>query len=298
MTTNIRRRHFLQSTAVAATGGLAVSALKATAAQSQPEVNMSFGLVTYQWGRDWDLPTLLKHCEACDVLGVELRTTHAHKVEPSLTVGQRKDVQKRFADSRVTLVGLGSNERFDNPDPAVVKKAIADSKAFIELSHDVGGTGVKVKPDRFYPNVPREKTIAQIGKALNELGQHGAGYGQEVRLEVHGQCGHLPTIKKIMDVADHPNVRVCWNCNPTDLEGAGLKANFEMVRSRLGHTLHVREFETEYPYADLIKLLVDTEYHGWVLMEAHTFPEQTDERVEKLKAQRKAFKQLIAKAVG
>ena len=59
-----------------------------------------------------------------------------------------------------------------------------------------------------------EKTIEQIGKALNELGSFGEGWGQQIRLEVHGQCAELPTIKAIMEIADHPNVAVCWNCNP------------------------------------------------------------------------------------
>ena len=45
---------------------------------------MQLGLVTYQWGADWDLPTLIKNCEKTGFRGVELRTTHKHGVEPSL----------------------------------------------------------------------------------------------------------------------------------------------------------------------------------------------------------------------
>ena len=71
---------------------------------------MAFGLVTYQWGRDWDLPTLIANCEETRVLGVELRTTHAHGVEPRLNAGQRREVKKHFDGSPVTLVGLGSSE--------------------------------------------------------------------------------------------------------------------------------------------------------------------------------------------
>ena len=41
----------------------------------KPGSAMRFGLVTYQWGRDWDLPTLIENCEKTRVLGVELRTT-------------------------------------------------------------------------------------------------------------------------------------------------------------------------------------------------------------------------------
>lgn len=293
------RRQFLGSTA-AAIGAAAAFSPAASRAQSD-DVAIAFGLVTYMWGADWDLPTLLANCKTSNCPGVELRTTHAHKVEPELTEAQRADVAKRFGDSGVTCVGIGSDERFDNPDPAVVKKAIERSKEFIRLSHDIGGSGVKVKPDRFHPSVPKEKTIEQIGKSLNELGQYAAGFGQQVRLEVHGQCAELPTIKAIMDVASDENVAVCWNSNKQDLLGEGspaenLAKNFELVRKRFGQTLHVRELETpDYPFEQLIGLLVKSKWEGWVLMENASKPA---DRVAAMAEQRKRFDALVKKAAG
>jgi sugar phosphate isomerase/epimerase len=285
------RRTFLATSAGAA--ALSALPLSARAADAKGE-NIAFGLVTYQWGKDWDLPTLFANCKKTGVLGVELRTTHAHKVEPSLTAEQRLEVQKRFADSGVTLVGIGSDERFDNPDPEKVKKAIEATKEFVRLSHDIGGTGVKVKPDRFYDNVPKEKTIEQIGKALNELGEYAAGFGQQIRLEVHGGCAELPVIASIMKVATDQNVGVCWNSNKQDLEGAGLEANFKMVRDRFGATCHVRELNgKDYPWDKLMKLLVDTDYSGWVLLEASSTPE---DRVAALAEQKDVFDKLLAAA--
>ena len=201
-------------------------------------------------------------------------------------------MKKRFADSNVTNVGIGSNERYDNPDPAVVKKAIEATKAFIRLSQDVGGSGVKVKPDRFYKEVPREKTIEQIGRSLNLLGKYGADYNQQIRLEVHGQCAELPTIRKILDVADHPNVAICWNSNPQDLEGAGLEKNFKLVADRFGATCHVHELDSKaYPYERLFALLQEAKYKGWVLLEAGKPPQ---DRLSALKTQRRLFDKLVA----
>jgi sugar phosphate isomerase/epimerase len=228
------------------------------------------------------------------VRGVELRTTHAHGVEPTLNEQQRTEVRKRFADSKVTMVGIGSNERFDSPDAATLKKAIEASKEFIRLSHDVGGTGVKVKPDSFHKDIPREKTIEQIGRALNELGEYGEGFGQQIRLEVHGQCAELPTIKAIFDVATHTNVAVCWNSNPQDLQGEGLEHNFKLVNKRFGETCHIHELDdSKYPYDQLFKLLVQTGYSGWVLLEASSKPA---DRVAALLEQAKLFESLVAKA--
>lgn len=295
----ISRRKFIAHSTKALSGILAAGTLSSCSSMQtvfacKPGSKMRFGLVTYQWGKEWDLPTLIRNCETAEVYGVELRTTHAHGVEPDLSSGQRKDVRKRFADSPVTLAGLGSNERFDDPEPAVLAKAIEATKDFIILSHDVGGSGVKVKPNSFHKNVPHEKTIEQIGRSLNIVGEFSAEYGQQVRLEVHGRCCELPTIKAIMDVADNPNVAVCWNSNQKDLAGKGLEYNFNLVKDRFGATAHVRELEsTNYPYQQLINMFVEMDYKGWVMLEASSKPK---DRVKALAEQAILFKEMVAKA--
>ncbi len=286
----LNRRLFLQTSAAVAGFGSRL----ARADDRQPTIR--FGLVTYMWGHDWDLPTLLANCEKAGAEGVELRTGHAHRVEPSLSDAQRREVRQRFADSPVKLVGLGSNEDFHDVDPASLKASLAAAKAIIKLSHDVGGGGVKVKPNDLPPNVPREKTIEQIGRALNELGAYGADLGQQVRLEVHGGCAPLPIIAAIMRVADHPNVAVCWNSNPQDLEGDGLEQNFHLVEKRLGRTTHVRQLEShDYPFAKLVTLLKQAKYEGWLLHEDSTMPK---DRVAALAEQRRLFDQLVQPTKG
>lgn len=307
MPASFDRREFLHRalsiSAGAALGGTAWAAAQPDAFANpgrarrpgEPE-GLEFGLVTYQWGQSMDLPDLIAVCEQSGTSGVELRTGHPHGVEPSLSKAERAEIRKRFADSAVTFVGPGSDERFDNPDPAVVRRAIENTKAFLQLSHDCGATGVKVKPDRFHPNVPRERTIEQIGRSLNECGRFAADLGQEVRLEVHGQCSELPTIKAIMEIANHPAVGVCWNCNAEDLTGDGLAHNFRLVRDRFAATVHIHEFESRrhvYPYAELIRLLVATDYRGWLLLEGISPPE---DKVAGLKRERELFEQAIQAA--
>lgn len=290
------RRDFLRQSlylgAAAAVAPAFDPAALGQAAEQGPEI--AFGLVTYIWGMDLALPDLLKALEKAKVLGVELRTERAHKVEPSLGAGARAEVRKRFEDSPVQLVGLGTNEAFHWPDPKQLAAAIEKSKAFIRLSHDVGGTGVKVKPNDLPKGVPQEKTTEQIGKALNVLGAFGADFGQQIRLEVHGGCAPLPIIKQIMDVADHPNVGVCWNSNADDLKGPGLEANFNLVRKRFGATAHVRRLESkDYPFAELIRLFVKSNYNGWILLEAHDTPKDLSAA---LVEQRERFAAMLAAA--
>jgi sugar phosphate isomerase/epimerase len=260
-----------------------------------PGNKMKLGLVTYLWGKDWDLPTLIANCERSNLQGVELRTEHAHGVEINLSKSERSEVKKRFEDSPVEVVGYGSNYQYDNPDQDVLRKSIEDTKKYIILCNDIGATGIKVKPNQFHEGVPKEKTLEQIGKSLNELGKFGEDYGQEIRLEVHGPgTSELPNIKKIMDVADHPNVGVCWNCNDVDLHGEGFEYNFNLVKDRFASTVHVRELNIgNYPYQELIKLLVDMDYEGWILLECRTDP---DDKVAAMIEQDKVFREMIKKA--
>jgi sugar phosphate isomerase/epimerase len=288
------RREFLAQTASGASAAMLSALPFSQAVRADDPAGMSFGLVTYLWGRDWDLPTLIANCETTGVAGVELRVEHAHGVEPSLSAKERQEVQAHFADSRVVCLGPGTNQKFDDPDPAKLKQNIEGAKAYVKLSHDIGGSGVKVKPDRLPQEVAREKTLEQIGRSLENLGKYAQDWGQEIRLEVHGQCAPLPHIAEIFSYIEQPNVGVCWNSNEQDLEGEGLKHNFRLVRDRFGRTVHVRELDgDEYPYQQLIDLLVETKYDGWVLLEARTNP---DDRVAALESQRKLFEQMVAKA--
>lgn len=287
------RRRFLHTVLAASTSPVVL------AVESSPTYkgeNIQFGLVTYQWGKDWDLTTLIKNCEAAKVLGVELRVEHAHKVDVSLTSEQRLEVRRRFEDSPVDVLGMGTNFEFHSANADELKKNIEGAKTFIKLSHDIGGSGVKVKPNALPKDVPAEKTLAQIGKALAELGDYALGFGQEIRLEVHGKdTSELPNIKTIMDAADRDNVRICWNSNDTDLNGAGLEANFALVKDRLGHTTHIRGVNlSNYPLDKLAKLLVEVDYEGHVCLEAGRPP--VGDPVAALTEQRELFMKLVTEA--
>jgi sugar phosphate isomerase/epimerase len=285
------RREFLQQSIALGAMGLLPWSAAAVAASGK---GMKMGLVTYLWGKDWDVPTIIRNCAAASVLGVELRTEHAHGVEPSLSSTARQEVKNKFNDSVVKIVGLGTNQQYDFVEPEKVRASIEQTKEFIKLSHDIGGTGVKVKPNAFHEGVPHEKTIEQIGRSLNEVGRIAADYGQKIRLEVHGnETQELPNIKAMMDVADHPAVGVCWNCNDEDLLGQGLAHNFNLVRKRFADTVHIRELNVgEYPYQELMNLFTGINYKGWILLECRTDPA---DRVAAMVEQRKIFEQMIAR---
>lgn len=287
----IDRQTFLKDISLLA-GASVISPDVFAALIKESKSNVKLGFVTYLWGKDWDLATIIKNCTQTHIGGVELRVDHAHKVMPELNGSQRAEVKKQFADSTVKIIGLGTNQQYDYPDQGKVKTSIERTKEFIRLSADVGGSGVKVKPNGLHKEVPVEKTLAQIGGSLHELAKFAADYGQQLRLEVHGEeTQELPNIKKIMEYADHPNAKICWNCNKQDLNGLGFQYNFDLVKQYFGDTCHVRELDrTDYPYQALLNNLVKMDYKGWVLLECHTDP---IDKVKSMMEQRKVFDRMI-----
>jgi sugar phosphate isomerase/epimerase len=230
---------------------------------------MQLGLVTYNLAKDWDLSTLIENCEKTGFAGVELRTTHAHGVEPELDSAGREQVRRRFEQTPVRLLSFGTTCEFHSADPAEVRRHITRCGEFVRLAQDVGALGVKVRPNGFPEGVTEEKTLEQIGHALRECGEVAAAAGVQIWLEVHG-CGtcQLPHIRTILDHADHPNVLACWNSNQADKDDNGaIEANFARVAARIG-SVHINElYRADYPYRTLFRLLRESGYQGFCLAE-------------------------------
>lgn len=239
-----------------------------------PGSKMQYGLVTYLWGMNWDVPTLISNCEKIGFGAVELRTERAHGVETSLNMAQREEVRKRFADSPVLCLGYGSNFAYHFPDQTLLRQNIEGTKEYIKLCHDIGATGIKVKPDALPAEVSKEKTIAQIASSLNEVGKFAQDYNQLIRVEVHGRGTSEPAIMKaIFDQVREPNVKICWNSNNSDMMPPGLESNFNLLKKWFGDVVHTRALDTtDYPHQELFNLFAVIDYSGWLLLEAHSQP--------------------------
>ena len=231
---------------------------------------LRLGLVTYNLAKDWDIPTIIQMCSETGFEAVELRTTHAHGVEPSLNEEQRKTVRRLFEDSPVRLLSLGTACEYHAVEKEEVIRNIELTKDFIKLAYDVGALGVKVRPNglQVEKGVPVEQTLRQIGYSLRECGEYAEKYGVEVWLEVHGKgTSDLRHIRRIMEIANHRNVGVCWNSNETDVIDGTIKGTFALVKDWI-RSVHIHElYEKTYPWRELFNLLKAIGYDRYCLAE-------------------------------
>jgi sugar phosphate isomerase/epimerase len=249
---------------VAACAGLAA---RAGFRPAEPDRPFHLGLVTYNAARDWDLDTILAVCQEVGLEGVEFRTTHRHGVEPSLDAGQRASVRDRCRKAGLLQVSLGTTCEFHSPDAAEVRRNVEECTRFVTLAHDIGARGVKVRPNGLPPGVPRERTVAQIGRALAECGASAGELGVEIWMEVHGRDTQVPaSARAIMDACGHPNVGVTWNSNPTDVVSGSIRPSFDLLRPFI-RCCHISDLWSDYPYAELFALLTASGYDRFTLCE-------------------------------
>jgi sugar phosphate isomerase/epimerase len=269
----MNRRDFLSSVAVVP--ALALRQSPQPAAPQPARGGLKLGAVTYNIAKDWDVPTIIKNLAEAGFDGVELRTTHKHGVEISLSPAQRAEVRKQFEGSSVKIGGLGTTCEFHATDPAIVRKNIDETKEWVKLAKDLGSPSVKVRPNGLPKDVPEEKTLQQIGKSLAECGAFAQEHGIRIQLEVHGtETQRVPRIRKIFDYGgNHPAVRACWNSNQTDLLDGGFESNFQLLKNQIGQ-VHMRDLMLEeYPWRKLITSLAQMKFQGYCFAE---IPESAD----------------------
>ncbi len=252
------------------------------------------GLVTYNLARDWDLATILERCAAAGFESVELRTTHGHGVEPTLSPEARRDVRARFASSPVRLCGIGTVCEYHSPDREVVEQNIAATAAAVDLAADLGCPGVKVRPngDNVRSGIPKAETLRQIGRALARCGEYAARREVELRLEMHGSVAAAVDIAAILEACGHPSVRVCWNCNLIDVKNGSVAGDFALMRGRIG-LVHIQElWNTNYPWRELFRLLNASGFEGDCLAEIPASPDP----VRLMRYYRALFQELAGQA--
>ena len=247
--------------------GLASAGALALGARASAAKGFHLGLVTYNVAKDWDLETLLRLVREAGLEGVEFRTTHAHGVERTLTPALRADVRKKCADAGLLQTSLGSVCEFHSADPAVVRRNVEDCREWVLLAKDIGARGVKVRPNGLPKDVPEEKTLEQIGRALAQCGAFAKDHGVEIWVEVHGDETKVPArMRRIMDVCSTPSVGLTWNSNDTDVADGSVAASFALLRPFI-RCCHITDLRSGYPYRELFALLQQSGFTGFTLCE-------------------------------
>ena len=194
-------------------------------------IAMQLGLVTYQWGADWDLPTLdqeLARRPAFAASSCAPRTSTASSPRSTNrpAQGRRQAVRRQPGragrpghDLRVSLARRGRAEARTSKRPRPSSSSATTC----------GGSGVKVRPNGLPAGVPDRPRRSSRSAARSTRWPRSAKAtaSRSAWRSTAAARPRFPTSARSWTSRKHPGSKLCWNCNTEDLAGAGLAANFD-----------------------------------------------------------------------
>jgi sugar phosphate isomerase/epimerase len=230
---------------------------------------VKLSLDTWSIGTDLTLRDLVTLLPANGFDGVEFRceARQKHGVEPEIAPAERRRIVALLDGAGLEVACLSTGQRFDSPDPKERQAVIERVKQFVDLAADLGCRSLRTFGNDFPPGVPRPDVVRYVGESLRACGEYAADKGVDVLLEMHGQFYYWEYCLGAVQVADHPNVAINYNCDPRDLVDGSVAYTWSKVVDHVRH-VHLHELESPaFPYKELFGLLKGMGYDRYCSLE-------------------------------
>lgn len=273
----ISRRIFLQSSASLMT--VAVINKQSLFAKRTPL--LSFSTLGCP---DWPLDKILDVAVANKYNGIEIRGIQREmnlSKSPHFNSDDNiKTTRKMFADKGLKIVGLGSSAAMHHSDDIERTKAMDEAKQFIEIAHKADCPYVRVFPNNFPKDTPKEKAMDTMVANLNEAAKFAKGTNVSLLMETHGDLIWSDDIVKVMSQVDSDHVGLVWDVsNMWTVTKEGPEMVFGKIRKWVRHT-HIKDLklqdgkevytlfgEGDVPALKAIDLLEKDHYKGYYSFE-------------------------------
>lgn len=199
----------------------------------------TLGCPTWPWRKVLDEAARLGYA------GIELRG-----LEGEMDLTRRPEFGARHIAATVgdlkaldlVITDLGASARLHEPDPTVLAAQLDEVRRFVDLAHRLGTPWVRVFPDKFVKDEPREVTVARVASNLQALGNFARGSGVGVLLESHGDFTDSPTLAAVMRAAEGAgNVGLVWDTHHTVAAGRERPADTWAQLGRWVRHTHIKD---------------------------------------------------------
>jgi sugar phosphate isomerase/epimerase len=230
---------------------------------------MHLGLMAYQLAKEWDAETTAKMCREGHMESFEFFADPEYKQNVSLDMpaSEAKKIRKIFADNSINVAGLAITERYDWPNIAQVKEAVARTKQYVLLAVDIGAPRLRVLGDQFHATEPKAWTISRVANALTELVHYSAGLGVDMAFEMHNGFANWEDALEVVKRVNHPRCYLVHNSQPANTPPEEFDRIFDIIRPHIGH-VHLHDLlDPKFPYKKFLRRLRDTNYEGTCSLE-------------------------------
>lgn len=233
---------------------------------------------------DWSFSQIVEFAASHGYTGIELRGVKRQldlpKCDEFATEQKRKETLALMKSKGLRFVDLGSSANMHITETVERKKNMDDAKAFIDLAQQINCPFVRVYPNRFPPEIEKNKAIELIAKGLQELGEYAKEKNVMVLMETHGDAVKTEDLLKIMQLANHKQVGLVWDiCNMWAITKESPVEMYKSLKKYIHHT-HIKDAKMEnntphyvflgkgeVPIFDAIDILRKNKYKGYYSFE-------------------------------
>ena len=193
----------------------------------------------------WPWTRILEQASALGYAGIELRGLEGEMDLtkcPEFSARRLAETRRSLADRGLVISDLGASAKMHEREPSKRAAQLDEAQRFIDLAHNLGAPWIRVFPDTYLPDEPREATQQRIGATLAELGTFAKGSGVGVLMESHGALTDSPSLVAIMKAATPaPNVGLVWDTHHTVVEGREAPADTWAQLGTWVHHTHIKD---------------------------------------------------------
>lgn len=195
----------------------------------------------------WDLVTMVEKAREFGYQGIELRCLAGQMylpLAPELASNPAK-IAQLMRDTGIEIVCLASASAFHMRDPKEVAKNTAEAREYIELAAKLGCPfvrvfGAEIPKASFFGYERRESVLGRIADSLRQLADHAATHRVTVLVENGGDFTDSVAMWYLVDAADSPAVRCCWNPFNARIRGERPTTSVPRLGARIG-LVHVTD---------------------------------------------------------
>lgn len=210
--------------------------------------------------------------------GVELRLIDGEMIDPSMPAADRARVKRTVAGAGLPVVAVDSSIRLTGDDPA------PQILGFLQLASDWESPLVRVfggdLPDREPERRARLEAAARVLEACVPAAER---LGVSIGLETHDAFSASSVVAQLLAMVGSPRAGAVWDSHHPYRVGEGPA---DVIRNLAGRILlaQVKDArrivppgqqdwqlvllgEGEVPVREMLRLLADREYQGWVSVE-------------------------------
>lgn len=164
---------------------------------------------------EWTVAAIVDGMQTYGYDGVELRIGkgHLHSIELDSTPEGINEVRKQFDAANLAVSCIATSFSFSSPDAVEREKTIAQVKRALELADTIGAPYVRVFGGDIPHGLEATGVIDYVAESIDECTEHAEG--EKLRsmllIETHGAFSHSKYVNEVLSQVYSPKLGVLWD---------------------------------------------------------------------------------------